>query len=134
VVMRSLREIDVTRNFSRFAALTALVGGMYLNTPADAQVERSGYSLPLNLAMEAAAEAIRTCEVNGYNVTVTIMDSSGVVKLLAKGPQHDPHQRFELPQGLHRRHPGSDLQVRRHQPLRRARRQEPFRSSAHFTA
>jgi uncharacterized protein GlcG (DUF336 family) len=83
----------VAKIFPRFAALIALVGGVYLHTPADAQVARSGYSLPLSLAWEAAAEAIRTCEAGGYNVTATVVDTSGVVKLLAKGDHSTIHTR-----------------------------------------
>ena len=36
---------------------------------AQAQVARSGYALPVSLAMEAAAEAIRVCESNGYSAS-----------------------------------------------------------------
>lgn len=76
---------------SSFAAVSVLAGAALFNTPIDAQVARSGYSLPLNLAIEAAAEAVRTCEASGYNVAVTVVDSSGVVKLLAKGDHSTIH-------------------------------------------
>ena len=72
-------------------ALMTMVGGMLSAAPAIAQVAQSGYSLPLNLAIEAAAEAIRTCEATGYNVTATVVDSSGVVKLQAKGDHSTIH-------------------------------------------
>lgn len=81
----------MTKSFSAMIALAAVVSGTSVNAPADAQVARSGYSLPLNLAMEAAAEAVRTCEASGYNVTATVVDSSGVVKLLAKGDHSTIH-------------------------------------------
>lgn len=76
---------------SPLAALAALLGAVLVNTSVKAQVAQSGYSLPLSLAMEAAAEAIRTCEASGYNVTATIVDSSGVVKVLAKGDHSTIH-------------------------------------------
>ena len=85
------RSAVVTKSFSAMIALAAVVSGTSVNAPADAQVARSGYSLPLNLAMEAAAEAVRTCEASGYNVTATVVDSSGVVKLLAKGDHSTIH-------------------------------------------
>ncbi len=43
------------------------------------------YELSLDLAIEAAQEAIRVCEKNGYQVTATIVDSAGLIKLQAKG-------------------------------------------------
>jgi len=50
-----------------------------------AQVAESGYSLPLALAMKAATKAIATCASNGYPVSAVVVDSSGVIKLEAKG-------------------------------------------------
>jgi uncharacterized protein GlcG (DUF336 family) len=58
---------------------------------AAAQVAQSGYSLPLSLAIEAAAEAIRTCEAQGYPVSASVVDTSGVVKLQAKGDHSTIH-------------------------------------------
>jgi uncharacterized protein GlcG (DUF336 family) len=88
----AVQEIHVmTKTFPAMITLAAIVSATTANAPADAQVARSGYSLPLNLAMEAAAEAVRTCEASGYNVTATVVDSSGVVKLLAKGDHSTIH-------------------------------------------
>src|SRR6201989_1188770 len=50
-----------------------------------AQVNQSGYSLPLALAMKAATKAIATCASNGYPVSAVVVDPSGVIKLEAKG-------------------------------------------------
>src|SRR5476649_557548 len=50
-----------------------------------AQVGQSGYSLPLALAMKAATKAIATCATNGYPVSAVVVDTSGVIKLEAKG-------------------------------------------------
>jgi uncharacterized protein GlcG (DUF336 family) len=50
-----------------------------------AQVNQSGYSLPLALAMKAATKAIATCASNGYPVSAVVVDTSGVTKLEAKG-------------------------------------------------
>ena len=50
-----------------------------------AQVAESGYSLPLALAMKAATKAIATCASNGYPVSAAVVDTSGVIKLEAKG-------------------------------------------------
>jgi uncharacterized protein GlcG (DUF336 family) len=61
--------------------------------PAKAQVAKSGYALPLSLAMEAAAEAVRACESNGYAVSASVVDPSGVVKVQAKGDHSTIHAR-----------------------------------------
>ena len=50
-----------------------------------AQVGQSGYSLPLALALKAATKAIATCASNGYLVSAVVVDTSGVIKLEAKG-------------------------------------------------
>src|SRR4029078_8251945 len=60
---------------------------------AQAQVARSGYALPVSLAMEAAAGAIRVWESNGYAVSASVLDTSGVVKLQAKGDSSPIHTR-----------------------------------------
>nr|WP_294167217.1 heme-binding protein [uncultured Sphingomonas sp.] len=70
------------------AAATALT-----NAPAQAQVATSGYSLPLALAMEAAAEAVRVCEGNGYAVSASIVEPSGLIKVQAKGDHSTVHTR-----------------------------------------
>ena len=88
---RHHEETHQTRLSVTSAALAAATGGLMSAPPAAGQIAQSGYSLPLNLAMEAAAEAIRTCEAHGYNVTATKVDSSGVVKLLAKGDHSTIH-------------------------------------------
>jgi uncharacterized protein GlcG (DUF336 family) len=51
----------------------------------EAQVAESGYTLPLSLAIEAATEAIRSCEAHGYAVSAAVVDTSGIVKVQAKG-------------------------------------------------
>ena len=50
-----------------------------------AQVGESGYSLPLAVAVKAATKAIETCKSNGYPVSAVVVDTSGVIKLEAKG-------------------------------------------------
>jgi uncharacterized protein GlcG (DUF336 family) len=56
-----------------------------------AQVNQSGYSLPLALAMKAATKAIATCASNGYPVSAVVVDTSGVIKLEAKGDHSTIH-------------------------------------------
>jgi uncharacterized protein GlcG (DUF336 family) len=58
---------------------------------ADGQVAESGYSLPLSLAVKAATEAIRSCEGQGYAVSASVVDTSGVVKVQLKGDHSTVH-------------------------------------------
>ena len=43
------------------------------------------YVLPLNLALEAAAEAVRVCALQGYRVTATVVDMDGVPQVALRG-------------------------------------------------
>src|SRR5215468_435916 len=56
-----------------------------------AQVHTSGYALPLSLALEAAAEALKSCDANGYPVTVAVVDTSGEMRVLLKGDRSTAH-------------------------------------------
>ena len=53
----------------------------------------SGYQLPLELAVDAAMEAIRSCEAHGYKVSVAVVDVSGTVKVEVKGDHSTAHTR-----------------------------------------
>ncbi len=50
-----------------------------------AQVQKSAHILNLELAMDAANEAIHVCADMGWSVSVSIVDAAGNVKLQAKG-------------------------------------------------
>ena len=60
---------------------------------AQAQVNQHGYSLPLELATVAAQEALRSCTANGYAVTVTLVDVSGVPQVVLRGDHSTIHTR-----------------------------------------
>lgn len=80
---------------TRFAVglLVVLCSGAFFLTK-EAAAEQTGpvlYKLPLTLAMEAAAEAIKTCEAKGYKASVSIVDVAGYVKLQAKGDNSTIH-------------------------------------------
>ena len=102
---------------------------VFIASTAQAQVARSGYTLPVALAMEAAAEAIRACESNGYAVSASVLDVSGVVKLQAKGDHSTIHTRdVELSQSLHGCNARPDFPLRHVECICRTRRQEPGRA------
>lgn len=49
------------------------------------------YQLPLDLAIEAASEAIKHCADQGWNVSASVVDSGGNVKVQAKGDNSAIH-------------------------------------------
>lgn len=51
----------------------------------------TGYALPLNLAVEAASEAVRACESAGYHVAVAVLDVAGQATVQLKGDNSTPH-------------------------------------------
>jgi uncharacterized protein GlcG (DUF336 family) len=82
----------VTRmHFLLSASTTIAAMFLLLSHSAEAQVAESGYSLPLSLAVEAATEAIRSCEGQGYAVSASVVDTSGVVKVQFKGDHSTVH-------------------------------------------
>lgn len=83
--------MTMTIRTGALALATALLGAVVPGISAHAQVAKSGASLPLSLAIEAAQEAVRSCEASGYAVSVAIVDASGVVKLQAKGDHSTIH-------------------------------------------
>jgi uncharacterized protein GlcG (DUF336 family) len=59
--------------------------------PATAQVAQSGYTLPLNLAIETATAAVEACQAKGWPVSVSVVDASGAVKVHLKGDHSTVH-------------------------------------------
>jgi uncharacterized protein GlcG (DUF336 family) len=51
------------------------------------------YTLPLSLALEAAAEAVRTCAHQGYYVTATVVDMDGIPQVALRGDGATVHTR-----------------------------------------
>jgi uncharacterized protein GlcG (DUF336 family) len=60
---------------------------------AGAQVQQSGKLIPLELALEAAREAVRSCEASGYRVSAAVVDTSGVERAFLRGDQSTIHTR-----------------------------------------
>lgn len=49
------------------------------------------YQLPTTLAVEAAMEAVQTCQQDGYNVTATVVNQDGLVQAVIRGDGATPH-------------------------------------------
>ena len=73
-----------------FNAAVAIIGVFILQISA-VQADSGGYVLPQALATEAAMEAIKVCESNGYRVSAAVVDDSGVLKLFMKGDKSTIH-------------------------------------------
>ena len=73
----------------------AVIAAFVLFAPAgtQAQVPKSGYGLPLSLALEAALEAVNTCAGNGYYVTAVVVDMSGTPQVVLRGDHSTIHTR-----------------------------------------
>jgi uncharacterized protein GlcG (DUF336 family) len=80
----------MTKSIVIAPALGACVS-IVVTLSAAAQVERSGYSLPLALAVEAATAAIDACEAKGWPTSAFVVDTSGVIKVDLKGDHSTIH-------------------------------------------
>ncbi len=73
------------------AALSA--ASLILASPASAQVNISGYTLPLKLALQAAQVAVQTCRERGWPVNAFVVDTSGLVIVQLRGDHATVHTR-----------------------------------------
>src|SRR5690349_3742190 len=72
--------------------LSALVAtGIAPTVQAGTVPEGYSYNLPLDLAVEAAQEAIRVCDGNGFRVTATVVDMAGTPKVVLRGNKSTVH-------------------------------------------
>lgn len=62
-------------------------------SPVVAQVQSADRTLPLDLAVEAASEAVHVCAARGWPVTATVVDAEGVVRVQLKGDRSTIHTR-----------------------------------------
>ncbi|MBW4640453.1 MAG: heme-binding protein [Gloeocapsa sp. UFS-A4-WI-NPMV-4B04] len=69
-----------------------LVGSIAISaTPALAQSVLNERQISLGLAREAANAAINQCRKDGYQVSVTVVDRSGQVKVMMRDDNSGPH-------------------------------------------
>ena len=77
---------------ARFAAAAIAAAGCLVSTmPAHAQVSQSGYVLPMNLALQAALEAVNVCSAKGWDVTATVVDVAGTPEVVLRGDHATIH-------------------------------------------
>lgn len=73
------------------AVLVAGASFLGMSAPGYAQVQLSGKSIPLDLAIEAAHEAIHSCELKGYKVSASVVDVAGVERVYLRGDHSTIH-------------------------------------------
>lgn len=76
---------------SKFAALSAMV--LSLGAPALAQVNMSGFYMPMDLALKAAEAAVQSCGEKGYRVNAFVVDTSGLPIVQLRGDHATVHTR-----------------------------------------
>ena len=75
----------------RLGPTVILLAGLSHGAVAGTAPEGYSYNLPLDLALEAASEAIRVCEASGYRVTATVVDMAGTPKVVLRGDKATVH-------------------------------------------
>jgi len=74
------------------AILAALfVGSSAFDAASFAQVNTSGYYMPMNLALKAAQTAVQSCAEKGYPVNAFVVDTSGLVIIQLRGDHATVH-------------------------------------------
>src|SRR5471030_3301258 len=81
--------------FMKFSATAAaMLAALCVCVSAHAEVtppKNYAYVLPMNLAEEAANEAVLTCAAKGYWVTATVVDMDGVPQVVLRGDHATVH-------------------------------------------
>src|SRR5258708_1440963 len=92
---RSLnRQVMTGKKMNPRIAAAVLCGSSVLCSHAHAQESRAHgyhYVLPLDVAMDAAKEAIRVCALKNYWVTATVLDMDGVPQVVLRGDRSTVH-------------------------------------------
>ncbi len=84
-----------SRTLCRLTLFAAIFSAAVLMMPgrANAQVQLSDKTIPLDLAIEAAREAVRRCEASGYLVSASVVDVAGVDRAFLRGDHSTVHTR-----------------------------------------
>ncbi len=79
---------------NRIGVLSLIVAAnLAMPVSAGAQVSERPYVLPLKIALAAAQEAVRACAARGWDVTATVVDVSGIPKVVLRGDYSTIHTR-----------------------------------------
>lgn len=82
--------MPIFNHFKVWVILSPILGLSLIFTP-QALALTTLYQLPMNLAAEAAMEAVESCRQNGYAVTATVVNREGLVQVVIRGDGATPH-------------------------------------------
>jgi uncharacterized protein GlcG (DUF336 family) len=93
--MTSAKRLTRALGLAFFCLLTGQIAQstLWAGTPEPAQTKLYHYVMPVNLALEAATEAVRVCAGQGYLVTATVVDMDGVPQIVIRGDGATVHTR-----------------------------------------
>ena len=83
--------MKVSKRFFQPCLVLGISLGLSLALVPDALALKTYYQLPISLAVEAAMEAVNTCQQDGYNVTATVVNREGLVQAVIRGDDATPH-------------------------------------------
>jgi uncharacterized protein GlcG (DUF336 family) len=83
--------VKVSKRFFQPCLVLGISLGLSLALVPDALALKTYYQLPISLAVEAAMEAVNTCQQDGYNVTATVVNREGLVQAVIRGDDATPH-------------------------------------------
>ncbi|MFA5985109.1 MAG: heme-binding protein [Methylococcaceae bacterium] len=75
----------------KVVAFTIIAASLSCPSIANTEAKPVENQLTLDLAMEAATEAIKFCSAQGWNVSASVVDSAGNIKVQAKGDNSTIH-------------------------------------------
>jgi uncharacterized protein GlcG (DUF336 family) len=75
----------------RYALSALFIACASISAPASAQVNVSGYYLPMKVALKAAEAAVDSCAAHGWDVTATVVDPAGLVIVQLRGDHATVH-------------------------------------------
>ena len=84
-------EIDVINRIPSLCIICAALASPASSEPSSHASYR--YELPLSIALDAATEAIRVCEQNGYRVSATVVNMDGIAQVALRGDGATVHTR-----------------------------------------
>jgi len=75
----------------RYAVPALFAASLFTSAPAFAQVDVSGYYLPMRVALKAAERAVASCAARDWDVTATVVDPDGRIIVQLRGDHATIH-------------------------------------------
>jgi uncharacterized protein GlcG (DUF336 family) len=85
------KRSESANEMKRFLPAVCLSIALALPLRVSAQVNQSGYVLPMSMALDAAKAAVAACAAQGYAVNAFVVDSAGLVIVQLRGDHATVH-------------------------------------------